>query len=133
MSEAMDRRAVEATVRDVYDAIADADAERLDDHFDREDVFAFGRRADSRHDSWATISAEHAEEFRHVRRITMTGTELRVSVSGDVAWVSDRIHQRVETVDGRSGESDGRLTAVLRRTPTDGSWRIVQFHASAGL
>lgn len=133
MASTEDRSDVEAVVRGIYEAIAEVDAERLDSFFDRDEVFAFGRRADSRHDAWATLSEEHAAEFEPLTRIDMTSADLRVSVDGDVAWTSDRIHQRVHAVDGREAESDGRLTLVLRRRPVDGAWRVVQFHASAGL
>ena len=128
-----DEQAVERTVRAIYDAIEHVDAERLDAHFSRDSVFAFGRRRDSRHDDWATLSAEHVEEFQQLARIEITSAELRVRVLGDVAWVSDRIHQRVEAKAGQVFESDARQTLVLKREAEGADWLVVQFHASAGL
>jgi len=124
---------VKDTVLAVYQALQDLNADELTSHFSHSpDLLAFGQRWDSRHKDFDGISAEHKRELETLKAFKIDSKELEVHVRGSVAWTADRPHGVVITGDGRTHESDLRITLVLEQEQPGGPWLIVQWHASRG-
>lgn len=125
---------VRNVVLEIYRAFEKLDAEMLDRNFEHSrELLAFGTDQDEKFDGWDSYKDVHKVQFAAVKSFTFTARELEVHIQGDVAWVADRPHWRVETKTGEKVDRDMRITSVLRKEAESNEWRVVQWHVSAGL
>jgi ketosteroid isomerase-like protein len=63
-----------------------------------------------------------------VARLTLTPGEFRAGGSGNMGWFAVTFHADRTLPDGRTFETDGRLTTIAAKF--EGRWQIVHDHAS---
>ena len=124
---------VKATMRRIYSAFEELDAEKLDANFSHGDeLLAFGTDWDEKFVGWNAYKDVHKVQFQALKSFEFTGRELDIHVNGETAWVADRPHWRIEIKAGERLDEDMRITAVLKKDPS-GAWLVVQWHVSVGL
>lgn len=115
--------AIAEQLREIYEAVADGDGDRIAEHTSALDGLVFiGTDPDEWFEDLADVRA--MLEAQAGAGVKVRGGEVRAYEEGTVGWAADQGHFLLP--DGT--EVPFRITAVFHRE--DGVWKLVQEHAS---